>query len=90
MSEDYTDFPKPTPELHDAIARERGGLFMKYFVLKPAGDDLLAKASRAAMFQYARFIKEDEPEFSNQVRQWAERENAAAFERGAYDEEGSE
>lgn len=29
------------------------GLKMKYFVLKPAGDDAYAKASRAAMNRYA-------------------------------------
>ena len=41
------------------------GLFMKYFVLKPAGNDAYAAASRAAMFRYALFIREENPEIWN-------------------------
>lgn len=79
--------PEPTPELHAIIAEDRAkaGLRMKYFVLKPAGDDAYAKASRAAMFRYARFIREDNPTLSRELTDWAAQENAEAHARGAYD-----
>jgi hypothetical protein len=32
------------------------GLYMKYFVLKPKGDDLCAEASRVAMSAYANHL----------------------------------
>jgi hypothetical protein len=32
---------------------------MKYFVLKPRGDNIYAQASRRAMLEYARIIEED-------------------------------
>lgn len=57
------------------------GLMMKYFVLKPAGDDAHAAASRAAMFRYADMIAEANPELSKEVREWAARENAEAYGR---------
>jgi hypothetical protein len=53
-------------------------LLMKYFVLKPRGTDLFARASRAAMFRYAKEIMEQEPIFSKQVWDWAAKEMAEA------------
>ena len=78
MTDDYTDFPKPTPELEDAIAQERGGLFMKYFVLKPAGDNDYAAASREAMFSYAARIAKTNRALSDHVYEWAVREHEKA------------
>jgi hypothetical protein len=50
------------------------GLMMKYFVLKPSGNDGYAKASRAAMRAYANNIREENPELCNELREWADRE----------------
>ena len=51
------------------------GLEMKYFVLKPKGNDEYAKASRGAMRQYARLIEQVNPELANDLREWADKEN---------------
>ena len=50
---------------------EESGLMMKYFVLKPRGDDVYAKASRRAMLAYAAVIGPDNPLFSQELRDWA-------------------
>ena len=50
------------------------GLMLKYFVLKPHGDDAYAKASRAAMRAYAKHIRAENPELSDELREWADRE----------------
>lgn len=57
------------------------GLIMKYFVLKPAGDDKYAKASRMAMRKYAEVIAEENLEFATEIRNWCDRENAASYAR---------
>lgn len=44
---------------------------MKYFVLKPAGGDAYAKASRAAMHAYARSIAKENKELSDSLIDWA-------------------
>jgi len=49
-------------------------LEMKYFVLKPRGDDRHAVASRAAMRMYARSIRTADPELARELREWANRE----------------
>ena len=46
------------------------GLFLKYFVLKPKGSDIYAQASRNAMLEYARSIKEANPNFAEGIRSW--------------------
>lgn len=46
------------------------GLQMKYFVLKPKGNDIYAKASRAAMFTYANIIRADNPKFALDIYKW--------------------
>lgn len=50
------------------------GLLMKYFVLKPKGDDLYASASRAGMRAYANIIRQENPQLSDELREWADRE----------------
>lgn len=50
------------------------GLKLKYFVLKPKGDDIYAKASREAMKTYANYIEEINPQFANDLKDWADRE----------------
>lgn len=57
------------------------GLVMKYFVLKPAGDDVYAKASRTAMRKYADVIAEDNQELAQQLRDWAGQEHAEHYAR---------
>lgn len=52
------------------------GLMMKYFVLKPHGDDAYAKASRAAMRSYANSIREENPELCKELREWADNETS--------------
>ena len=55
------------------------GLLMKYFVLKPSGSDVYAKASRKAMRAYASFVLEENPELANELRDWAWREQVATI-----------
>jgi hypothetical protein len=47
------------------------GLLMKYFVLKPEGADRYAA--------YAEHIREENPELANQLRDWADTEQAKAL-----------
>lgn len=56
------------------------GLQMKYFVLKPKGSDVYAKASRRAMRAYADMIQGDNKEFADELRAWADREHVAMIE----------
>jgi len=57
------------------------GLVMKYFVLKPAGDDMYARASRMAMGKYADVIAQENPELAHQLREWRDQENAESYAR---------
>ncbi|GAI86312.1 unnamed protein product [marine sediment metagenome] len=50
------------------------GLKMKYFVLKPSGDDRYAVASRKAMRAYALHIQNENEELANDLREWADNE----------------
>lgn len=54
------------------------GLQMKYFVLKPNGNDRYARASRVAMRAYARSIDRENPELALQLEEWAAREQFLA------------
>jgi hypothetical protein len=54
------------------------GLLMKYFVLKPKGDDAYAVASREAMRTYAECIQRENPELSSDIALWVAREAMAA------------
>ena len=46
------------------------GLTMKYFVLKPRGDDEYAFASRMAMQTYASHIEQENPELCQELHEW--------------------
>jgi hypothetical protein len=50
------------------------GLQMKYFVLKPAGDDKYSEASREAMRAYAEHIQNENFELAEELRKWADSE----------------
>lgn len=49
------------------------GLLMKYFVLKPTGDDAYAQASRAALEAYENAIRQENPEMAEDLRLWRAR-----------------
>jgi hypothetical protein len=57
------------------------GIMMKYFVLKPAGDDAYASASRAAMRAYAKHIKDINPDLCRDLTEWADHEHAESCAR---------
>jgi hypothetical protein len=61
------------------------GLRMKYFVLKPKGDDIYAEASRKAMRTYAAHIYNENPQFANDLLEWAKTEGEKT---GRYEEHG--
>lgn len=46
------------------------GLMMKYFVLKPAGDDAYAEASREAMKAYAATIRYTDATLADELERW--------------------
>ena len=50
------------------------GLLMKYFVLKPRGGNIYAKASRAALKAYADTVAGDNPELARDLKDWADKE----------------
>lgn len=52
------------------------GLMMKYFVLKPAGDDVYARASRAAMMAYAQAIREENADLGKKLMDWVSTESS--------------
>ncbi len=58
------------------------GLQMKYFVLKPGGDDIFAAASRKAMRAYSRHIGDVNEIFADELMDWAndEAEKADVFD----------
>ena len=62
------------------------GLQMKYFVLKPGGNDKYAAASRAAMRRYARLIEPENPELAQELVAWADAEFANAVDKPDCDE----
>ena len=49
-------------------------LGLKYFVLKPKGNDIYANASRQAMLTYANIIKLQDPELSHDIILWVDKE----------------
>jgi hypothetical protein len=58
------------------------GLEMKYFVLKPKGKDVYAKASRMAMLEYAKVIQDENRRLYDELQEWAVREHLETLERG--------
>lgn len=57
------------------------GLEMKYFVLKPGGDNKYAQASREAMIAYAKAIDSTNPKLSEELEDWVYREERKAAEK---------
>ncbi len=55
------------------------GLEMKYFVLKPRGDNIFAKASRVAMLEYADIIYSTNKKLAGNIREWVSRESCLAY-----------
>lgn len=55
------------------------GLQMKYFVLKPKGNDEYAAASRAAMRRYSKVISNRNPLLAKKLLDWAEKEFGIAW-----------
>jgi len=56
------------------------GLLLKYFVVKPKGNNIYAKASREAILRYADIIKIINPIFANDLIKWVENEQDLAVE----------
>ena len=56
-------------------------LFMKYFVLKPGGDNEYAHSSREAMRMYAYSIRPHNEDLSNELIAWADGEEEKANRR---------
>lgn len=56
------------------------GLTMKYFVLKPRGDDIYAVASRKAIQTYAKVIENTNPKFAKDLYNWIGQEHINAKE----------
>ena len=54
------------------------GLEMKYFVLKPKGNSPYAKASRDAMFAYAKAIEDENYKLAIDLEDWAKQEDFEA------------
>ena len=50
------------------------GLDLKYFVLKPKGDNEYAEASRAAMLAYANSIEKTNSKLANDLVGWVHNE----------------
>jgi hypothetical protein len=72
-------YESPT-EQRERIIKENfmDGLLMKYFVLKPSGDDAYAKASRMAMERYALIIRKENPQLADDLVAWVLREEDAS------------
>ena len=58
----------------------QNGLQMKYFVLRPKGNNPFARASRAAMRTYASAIREDNRQLSDELHAWADAETCHSAE----------
>ena len=47
---------------------------MKYFVLKPQGNNAYARASRSAMRIFANVIRTEDPLLADELQEWADSE----------------
>ena len=56
------------------------GVYHKYFVLKPKGNSLHSRASRAAMRAFAAEVAADQPQMAHDLRDWAHREERAVLQ----------
>ena len=61
-------------------------IFLKYFVLKPKGTDIYARASRIAMNKYAEIIEEDDPELAKHLYEWTTKMVFKSFPEGKYND----
>lgn len=50
----------------------------KFYVLKPEGEDVYAKASRTAMLTYAKVIYDENPQLAQDLVAWVATEELAA------------
>lgn len=57
----------------ETIVRVPNGLEMKYFVLKPGGNDMYAAASRAALLAYADAVEAINIPLAQDLRNWVDR-----------------
>jgi hypothetical protein len=64
----------PYPPLKQETLVMVDGLLMKYFVLKPNGDDAYADASRNAMSAYAASIRSTNLSLADDLLKWVIRE----------------
>ena len=48
------------------------GLQIKYFVLKPSGDNPYSEASRKAIRAYAQAIQKENPQLCEDLRKWVD------------------
>ena len=56
------------------------GLIMKYFVLKPSGDNEYAMASRRAIKMYAKTIEKTNGKLATELRDWMLKEDSAVID----------
>ena len=54
------------------------GLLLRYFVIKPKGNNIYAKASREAMWKYAEVIESTNLIFADDLKEWALKEESLA------------
>jgi hypothetical protein len=57
------------------------GLQMKYFTLKPKGEDVYAKASREAMKTYADVVCEENPKLADELIDWSNVEESNSVKK---------
>ncbi len=60
--------------MSDDREKPMDGLKMKYFVMKPEGDDAYAMASRRGMRMYADTIQETNPQLARDLYKWTDNE----------------
>ncbi len=61
--------------------KDKQGLKMKYFILKPKGVDDYAQASRWAMQTYANAIHPTNPKLAKELGDWAFKERQVALKQ---------
>lgn len=56
------------------MSNHQTGLKMKYFVLRPGGDDPHGQASRSAIHIYAANIRSTNPKLADDLLEWIKKE----------------
>ncbi len=72
------------------MTKDKPGLQMKYFVLKPQGTNVHAQASRAAMLKYAEVVGPCDRSLSNSLVGWATHEEVVADREPFDDADGDD